>query len=153
MPRTPMGDRSIENVLASSQVVRIAFQDDAATYLIPLGYVWVDGALYGATDPGRKTRLAEANPAVGFQVDTSAETGLFAWESVTGTGRFEIVGDGEEQQRALVALQQSIAGAPDWWWAEQAARMAAGELLVWRLRPDKMTGARYAPSTRSDEND
>jgi len=151
MPRTPLDRSAIEGVLTSSTVVRIAFADGAAPYLIPLGYVWIDGALYGATDPGRKTRLAEADPVVAFQVDTSAQTGLFEWESVTGSGRFEIVADDGEKQRALAALQQVIGKAPDWWWAEQAARLAAGELLVWRLQPEETAGARYAASTAANE--
>ena len=147
MPRTSMDQPSIENVLASSHVVRIAFADDGSAYLIPLGYVWIEGSLYGAASPGRKTLLAEASPTVAFQVDTSADTGLFMWESVTGTGRFKIVENDDERQRALAALRHFITGAPGWWWDEQSARMAVGELLVWCLQPDKMTGARYSPAT------
>jgi nitroimidazol reductase NimA-like FMN-containing flavoprotein (pyridoxamine 5'-phosphate oxidase superfamily) len=132
--------------LAACNVVRIAFRDGNSSYLIPLGYVWLDGALFGVTDPGRKTALAAEDPRVAFQVDTSMETGLFAWDSVTGQGRFEVVDDEHEKQRALAALQSFIATAPDWWWREQSARMAAGELLVWRLRPESMSGVRYASS-------
>lgn len=150
MPRTRIEGQSIEKVLAGSNVARIAFRDGDGTYLIPLGYVWLDGALYGVTDPGRKTELAAREPRVAFQVDTSMETGLFRWESVTGRGRFEIVDDADEKKRALGALQAMIASAPDWWWQEQSTRMATGELLVWRLRPVSVTGVRYASSATAD---
>lgn len=146
MPRTDIDAEAIEATLAHTNLVRIAFRDGDASYLIPLGYVWLDGALYGVTDPGRKTELAAQNPQVAFQVDTSLETGLFVWDSVTGRGRFDIIDDAAEKQRALAALQAIIGAAPDWWWQEQSVRMAAGETLVWRLRPQSMSGVRYASS-------
>ena len=40
--------------------------------------------LVGMTGPGRKIELSEADPRVGFQVDTSIEDGIYAWESVHG---------------------------------------------------------------------
>jgi nitroimidazol reductase NimA-like FMN-containing flavoprotein (pyridoxamine 5'-phosphate oxidase superfamily) len=133
-------------VLERAQLVRVAFRDGDSTYLIPLGYTWVGSALYGVADRGLKTELAERNASVGFQVDTALETGLFEWESVTGTGRFTVVSDPGEANSAMAALQPFIAQAPDWWRAEQAPRMAEGALVVWRIDPISFTGVRYARS-------
>jgi nitroimidazol reductase NimA-like FMN-containing flavoprotein (pyridoxamine 5'-phosphate oxidase superfamily) len=122
----------------------VAFRDHASLYLIPLGYVWLRSALFGVADVGRKTEIAERNPRVAFQVDTSMQTGLWEWRSVTGEGTFELV-DGAQKGETLSALQPVIAAAPDWWRREQGPRMAAGALVVWRLNPTQFAGCRYAP--------
>jgi nitroimidazol reductase NimA-like FMN-containing flavoprotein (pyridoxamine 5'-phosphate oxidase superfamily) len=131
-------------VVAAGDVVRVAFLDGRTPYLIPFGYVWMDSAMYGVTDPGKKTELAAANPEVAFQIDTSSVTGLFEWESVTGVGRFEIVEDPAERGEVLASLEDFVATAPDWWRDEQVDRMKSGHLLAWRLTPSTLTGARYA---------
>jgi nitroimidazol reductase NimA-like FMN-containing flavoprotein (pyridoxamine 5'-phosphate oxidase superfamily) len=72
------------------------------------------------------------------------DTGVFEWESVTGTGWFVVVGDQDETRAALAALQPSIAQAPDWWRPEQGPRMARGARIVWRITPTSLTGVRSA---------
>ena len=72
MPRSELDQAAAIAVIASSEVVRVAFRSGETAYLIPLGYVWMDSALYGVTDPGQKTELANANPEVAFQIDTSS---------------------------------------------------------------------------------
>jgi nitroimidazol reductase NimA-like FMN-containing flavoprotein (pyridoxamine 5'-phosphate oxidase superfamily) len=89
--------------------------------------------------------MAEAKPTVAFQVDTSAATGLFEWDSVTGEGRFEIVTSEEERQETLSALQPVIAQAPDWWQRNLAPQLVSGALLVWKISPIRSFGRRYSP--------
>jgi nitroimidazol reductase NimA-like FMN-containing flavoprotein (pyridoxamine 5'-phosphate oxidase superfamily) len=149
VPHTPMTKDQATRVLERAQLVRVAFRNDASTYLIPLGYTWVGSALYGVADRGLKTELAERDPNVAFQVDTAMETGLFEWESVTGTGRFAVVTDQGEAADVIAALQPFVAQAPDWWRAEQGPRMAEGALIVWRIDPTSFTGMRYARSEQS----
>ncbi|MEE8573424.1 MAG: pyridoxamine 5'-phosphate oxidase family protein [Gemmatimonadota bacterium] len=79
MPRYELSVDETIRVLAGEKVVRVAFHDGGALYLIPLGYVWLDSALFAVAEPGRKARMAKSNPTVAFQVDTSAETGVFEW--------------------------------------------------------------------------
>lgn len=146
MPRSEIGPSEIEAVLADGDVVRVAFHDGEGIYLIPLAYVWRACGLYGVTEPGRKTRLANASSRVAFQVDTAVRTGLFEWESIMGSGCFEIVRDDDEKRAALDGLLGLAEDAPGWWRDEQALRMASGDLLVWRIRPDSITGVRYDPS-------
>jgi len=144
VPRTSIDTEQATSVLRKGHLVRVAFRDGDATYLIPLGYVWIGAALYGVGERGRKTDLAVREPEVAFQVDTAMETGLFEWESVTGTGEFTVVNDPGEARAALAALQPFIAVAPEWWRAEQAPRMARGELIVWRISPASFAGVRFA---------
>jgi nitroimidazol reductase NimA-like FMN-containing flavoprotein (pyridoxamine 5'-phosphate oxidase superfamily) len=144
MPRSTLDNEQATAVLRDGHLVRVAFRDGDATYLIPLGYVWIGAALYGVGERGRKTDLASREPVVAFQVDTAMETGLFEWESVTGTGRFAVVTNQDEARAALAALQPFMAEAPDWWRAEQAPRMAQGAVVVWRITPSAFAGVRFA---------
>lgn len=146
MPRQPLSEDECVRLLAREALVRVAFHDETSLYLIPLGYVWLRGALHGVTERGRKTRVAEANSNVAFQVDSSAHTGLWKWDSVTGEGSFELVASDAEKQQVLSGLQPVVAQAPEWWRQDQAARIAAGTLLVWKIVPTRVSGCRYAPS-------
>lgn len=150
MPAHDLNSEEAIDVLANEHLVRMAFHDGASSYLIPLGYVWSDSALYGVMEPGKKTRIAASNPSVAFQVDTSCATGLFEWASVTGSGRFEVVTSQEERQQAMSALQPVIAEAPEWWQQEQAPRVASGALQVWKVVPEQFDGRRYAPTDDVD---
>jgi nitroimidazol reductase NimA-like FMN-containing flavoprotein (pyridoxamine 5'-phosphate oxidase superfamily) len=143
-----LDQEAILDVLAGQSVVRVAFRDGDERYLIPLGYVWLDGAMQGVSGPGRKTRLAQADPRVTFQVDTSAESGWFEWRSVTGDGRFEIVTDERQRRRTLDAWRPTIEQAPAWWRREIEPAVDAGKLLVWRLTPIHASGRRFG---RPDE--
>jgi nitroimidazol reductase NimA-like FMN-containing flavoprotein (pyridoxamine 5'-phosphate oxidase superfamily) len=144
MPGSALLDDDCTRILDGQHLVRVAFRDGESLYLIPLGYVWFRSALYGVAERGRKTVLAERNALVAFQVDTSMQTGLWEWESVTGEGRFALV-EAAERQEALSALQPVIAAAPEWWRREEGPSLAAGALVVWRLSVTHVAGSRYAP--------
>lgn len=143
MPRVPMSDDEAAQFLETCDLLRVSFQRGTAPYLIPLGCVWHAGALYGVTEPGQKTAIAAANSRVAFQADTARRTGLFEWESVTGEGDFEIATDQTEIGQAMAKLRPVVATAPDWWREEQAPKLSTGQLLVWRIRPSRITGVRY----------
>jgi nitroimidazol reductase NimA-like FMN-containing flavoprotein (pyridoxamine 5'-phosphate oxidase superfamily) len=83
--------QEIEAVLQQQRIVSVASANEYEIYLIPLGYVWGDGAIWGTTNQGRKTRMAEVNPHVVFQIDNAQEGGPFEWHSVLGEGSFGIV--------------------------------------------------------------
>jgi nitroimidazol reductase NimA-like FMN-containing flavoprotein (pyridoxamine 5'-phosphate oxidase superfamily) len=144
VPRHDLDAEESAHVLSSQNLVRVAFHDGGGSYLIPLGYVFLNSALFGVADPGRKTEIAQQNSTVSFQVDTSNDTGLWEWRSVTGEGTFEIVGD-SQKERALAALQPVIEQAPDWWRREQGPKMASGALIVWKITPTLVSGCEYVP--------
>jgi len=143
MARRQLDTADAIEVIASQHLVRVAFRDGLASYLIPLGYTWLAPALCGVADSGRKIHLAQQDPVVAFQVDTSAETGLFEWQSVTGTGEFRVVTEAEERQAVLAALAPVLDRAPSWWRREQAPAMATGKTLVWKLTPQDLSGCEY----------
>ncbi len=145
MPRTSIGTERATALLRQEHLVRVAFRDGDTPYLIPLGYAWVGAALYGAWEnEGGRPNSLRLDPVVAFQVDTALRTGLFEWESVTGTGEFSVVDNQHEARAAMAALQPFMAQAPDWWRAEQAPRVAQGALIVWRITPSSVSGVRFA---------
>lgn len=144
--RTPnMSSDQMSEFLSTQRVVRIAFDANGERYLIPLGYVWKENALYCMTKRGRKTVMAAANPNVSFQVDDSCETRLFIYKSVTGHGVFEIVSHAGEIERIMPDFAARFPDTPAWVQEESAALWVKGELVLARIRPQAMSGICYAP--------
>lgn len=130
MRHETLTDAEIAGFLATQRVVRVAFHDGGELYLVPLGYVWHEGALCCGTSDGRKTEMASRQPRVAFQVDNSCVAGLLDWTSVTGEGLFEP--DDSPQLRA--ALFARFADVP--------RQEIAGTLRYFRIRPLHMSGRR-----------
>jgi len=144
MPQQALTQYEVLEVLAEEMIVRVAFSDEEFPYVIPFGYVYLKPLLYGITAPGRKTRVAERNSHVGFQVDSSGRSGPWAWRSVTGEGRFEMVAAADECKQALAALEPLISSAPVWWQDEIRPLMASEVVKVWRITPSRVAGVQYA---------
>lgn len=143
MPQRMLNQEQALEVLAGEMLVRVGFCDEGCPYVIPFGYVYLERALYGITPKGRKTRIVEQNPQVGFQVDSSARSGPWEWKSVTGQGQFELVESKEELGKALAALEPLISNAPNWWQEEIRPLVAAGAVLVWKITPSRVDGVEY----------
>jgi nitroimidazol reductase NimA-like FMN-containing flavoprotein (pyridoxamine 5'-phosphate oxidase superfamily) len=140
-----MEQAEIERLLAEQRTVRIGFAAGEERYLIPLGYVWCEGTLCGVTTRGRKTRLAQEDPRVSFQVDTSATTGDFVWASVSGEGHFEVREEREEIVQLGRLMNARFADGPEWLRAFQVQQFAAGEMIAWCIHPSAMSGVKVIP--------
>lgn len=74
-------------VLASQMVGRLAFTFRDRVDIEPLHFVYVDGVVYGRTQPGVKVEVLAHHPWVAFEVDDVRA--LFTWRSVVVHGRIE----------------------------------------------------------------
>ncbi|MEX0781953.1 MAG: pyridoxamine 5'-phosphate oxidase family protein [Dehalococcoidia bacterium] len=139
-----LDEAGIHSVLSAERVIRVAFDDGSESFIVPMFYLWHEGALYGLTTPGRKSRMGEADPRVGFQIDTSAQTGEFEWQSVSGQGTWEIVSS-EADMAFVPLLQARLADSPPW--AVQLLMQRFQDLgrLAWRIRPTSMSGRAHSP--------
>ena len=54
----------IDDLLRHQRIVRICFSAGGELYLLPLGYVWFDGAIHLMLSEGRKTAMLRAAPSV-----------------------------------------------------------------------------------------
>lgn len=130
----------VELVLEKERVVRISFSADGDSYVVPVFFAWHEGALCGLTTPGRKTRMGERNPVVGFQVDSTVTTGPWEWASVVGQGMFEQVPDPMESGLFAAKLWARMGDAPDWAGAMLRARFDELGIYPWRIIPATMLG-------------
>ncbi len=143
--RRHLDQAEIERVLSEERVVRVAFATGPDLYLIAFGYVWFEGALCGMTTRGRKTRLAEAAPQVAFQVDTSATTGSFVWQSVTGQGVFEFSGERDHIAQMGQLIDEKVTDFPPWLREGVMEDVADGNAVAFRIRPTTLAGLRFDP--------
>lgn len=131
--------------LQRERILRLGLDADGKRYLVPLGYVWLDGLLCCVTLPGRKTQMIERNPRVSFQVDDSATRGVFDWTSVTGEGSVELVGDPARAQEILRAFLGRFADMPEWAARQYEDRVKIGALVFLEIRVLGMSGRAGAP--------
>ena len=106
-------------------------------YVVPINYLFEDGAVYGHSLPGRKIRALRVHPRACLQVDQS--NGDFQWRSAIAFGRFEEI---ESEVERSQVLRKLIERFPLLTPVESVAikGAAAPEVIVFRIRVDRITG-------------
>jgi len=137
--------QEIELVLEKERVIRIAFSSGDDHFVVPVFFVFSKGALCGLTVPGRKTRLGEAQPVVGFQVDSTAATGPWEWASVSGQGTFARVAEPAEFGPFAASLGAKLSDAPEWAQQLLQQRFADLGMYPWRITIDTLSGRAHGP--------
>ena len=146
MPDYSLKTEQCLSLIQSERIARFAFKADDEIYLIPLGYVWFEGALCGMTDAGRKTQIAAINSRVTFQLDDSAERGPFGWRSVTGEGDFEIVIDQPTISRMAPVILEKFSDAPNWAMSELGAKVEQGKAVFFKVNLRSIAGRAFTES-------
>ena len=100
-----LDDRSVEHLLLSEVVTRIACYADKKLYVVPVTYVYDRGALIGHSADGRKVQMMRKNPEVCIEVDRVSD--LANWRSVVAYGRYEELA-GREAEEALSLLMARL---------------------------------------------
>lgn len=137
--------QEIELVLEKERVVRVAFSADGEQFLVPVFFVFDDGDLCGLTTPGRKTRLAEANPLVAFQVDSTYVTGPWEWASVSGQGTFSRVADPKVFGPFAARLRAKLDDSPEWAATMLQERFERLGIYAWRITISEISGRAHGP--------
>lgn len=140
-----LSPQDIARFLQSQRILRLAMQDDGGLYIVPLGYVCLEGAIYCCTLGGKKTEILHRQPRVAFQIDDSASRNAFDWTSVTGEGDVEFISDPTHIARISPAFFDCFIDMPDWAARQYEQRMETGALIWLRIRPIWMTGRNGAP--------
>jgi nucleotide-binding universal stress UspA family protein/nitroimidazol reductase NimA-like FMN-containing flavoprotein (pyridoxamine 5'-phosphate oxidase superfamily) len=94
-----------EEVLRLSLVGRLGLYAGGRLYVIPMAYVYEEGALFMRWADGLKVRMAHESPAVCLQVDHTID--LANWRSVIVWGTFREL-EGEEQSDGLARIMRRL---------------------------------------------
>ena len=142
----------LRELILACDCCRLAISCEDGPYIVPLnfGYEERDGHgvfFFHCAREGRKLDLMEANPRVGFELDTdhrlcTAEKACgytFLYASVIGRGTVVRVTDTQEKKAALVRVMEHYSGKADWSFSD--AEMGSVTLL--RLDVAEMTGKEH----------
>ncbi|UCF89411.1 MAG: pyridoxamine 5'-phosphate oxidase family protein [bacterium] len=103
----------IEGILRSAQLCHLSLVDDGKPYVVPMNFGYAEGALYFHSAPeGRKIDIIRKNPEVCFNIigryDLVTGESACSWtaqfDSVTGTGKAEILIDRAGKEKGLAVL-------------------------------------------------
>ncbi len=146
--RQEIRDRgSLEEILRSQLICRLAMVDGEHPYLIPVNYGYKDGCLYIHSAPeGKKIDLLRKNPEVCFEVEDSMEilTGEQAcdwstrYRSLVGYGEVEILSDHYSKQQGLEVLMAQH-GAPE---LTEFNQKNLDRMVILKIRITSMSGKR-----------
>jgi uncharacterized protein len=131
-----------EALLRHCKIGRIGIYDQhrQRPYVVPVSYLYRDGAAYLHSAPGLKLDLLHEQPTgVCFQVDDIADEG--EWRSLIAWGRFEEIKDPNERGRVLRLFGDRLTRGPlrDRNQGGRGGMLGAGE-TVYRVVLDEMTG-------------
>lgn len=94
-------------LIERNHFAHLACHSSKEVYLVPISYIFEDGAIYSHSKPGHKIDIMRKNPEVCFQVEEVQD--FFHWKSVVLWGRFEEL-FGDEATRIMRRLIQKFAG-------------------------------------------
>jgi nitroimidazol reductase NimA-like FMN-containing flavoprotein (pyridoxamine 5'-phosphate oxidase superfamily) len=133
----PLSEEEARALLSACRIGRLGCVDNGEPYVVPINYVFEDGAIYSHSLPGRKIEALRAHPRACLQVDEIEDD--FNWRSALAYGDFEeirVPSDRRSVLRKLLArfplltpvesMMAQDAGAPD--------------SIVFRIRIDRITG-------------
>ena len=136
----------MEELLRSSVLGRIGCHADGRTYVVPVAFVYEDGAVIGHSTQGLKMQMMRKNPHVCFEVDAMQDLGN--WRSVIAWGKFEEL-RGTEADRAIATLlarlmplaaSSETSHPPKDLTHQHRAQLGELPAVVYRIRLDRMTG-------------
>lgn len=89
-------DEQMVELLQQSALGRLGCTNGESTYIVPLNYIYHQGALIMHSHPGTKIQMMRQNPRVCFEVEELKS--FNDWKTVVVQGHFEEVEDHEEQE-------------------------------------------------------
>jgi nitroimidazol reductase NimA-like FMN-containing flavoprotein (pyridoxamine 5'-phosphate oxidase superfamily) len=142
----PLDKEQIETLLNELPVGRIGCHAEGITYIVPVNYAYDGVNIYAHSAKGMKIDMMQKNPQVCFQADAIDD--LQNWESVICRGRFEIITDMNERERAMqkiinkvMPLMQGDAAQPSHGFTNAASEVSNGvELILYKIVLSEKTG-------------
>jgi nitroimidazol reductase NimA-like FMN-containing flavoprotein (pyridoxamine 5'-phosphate oxidase superfamily) len=138
--------KAVEELLKRGQVCHVAMCDGDKPYVVPLCYGYADGAIYiHCAREGRKLEVLRKNSNVCFEItiDGAVTKGdaacdwAFAYKSVIGFGRAELIEDANRKREALDVIMRQFSGP-----AGPYSEGSLARTLIIKVEIASMTGKR-----------
>ena len=127
-----------EDVLLHSRFGRIGIRSADGVYIVPVGFAFADGAIFGHAAPGKKVALLRRWPHVGFQVDDIRSVSV--WKSVLAQGTWHELVREDDRRHARAVLLRAFEGNLWWATAGHGHRTTLAEALLYRIDIDEISG-------------
>lgn len=101
-----LNDLEIRELLSRQVIGRVGFHHRGVSYIVPINYVYKNGAVYGHSGMGHKIKTMRKHPEVCFEVEEIES--LFRWKSVVVWGKYEEITGEEEKNQAMQALTHRL---------------------------------------------
>ena len=98
-------DAEMRELLGKRSYAHLGCQEDGKVHVIPVTYVYKEGALYTFSLEGQKIDIMRKNPSVCFQIEELIDAD--SWKSVIVWGEYEEL-KGEEKKKALDLLLDKL---------------------------------------------
>jgi nitroimidazol reductase NimA-like FMN-containing flavoprotein (pyridoxamine 5'-phosphate oxidase superfamily) len=148
---------TLEAILRRASVGRLGLAVDNTPYVVPLNYVYHNGAIYfHCADEGRKIKMLKSNPQICFEVDEHYGTvrsnkpvpHSTHYASVIAFGQARIVDDLQQKFEALQALLDKYAPGRHY----RPMRLSEAQTVtVVKISIEEMTGKARAPFYPGDK--
>jgi uncharacterized protein len=95
----PLNSDDARTLVRNGHVGRLGCIADGGPYVVPVSYIFDNGAIFVHSLTGRKVRAMRENPRVCFQVDEIRDE--YNWRSAIVFGRYKEVTEPAEREWAL----------------------------------------------------
>lgn len=128
----------INEIVRACDCCRLGFIDGDSAYIVPLnfGFEEAEGKrffyFHGAKE-GKKIALIQANPNVGFELDTNHAVNdadkacnySFRFQSIIGKGKISLIEDAAEKKYALSCIMRHYSDRADWGFTDSEVSVIA----------------------------
>ncbi len=133
------------DVLARTNVGRLACAHENRPYVVPINFAFDGRYFYGFTTLGQKVEWMRSNPLVCLEVDEVTDQNQ--WSSIVASGRYEELTDKAEYEIARTRAHSFLKKRAMWWepaYISQQHREQPHSLepIFYRIQIDQMTGHR-----------
>ncbi|CDM65996.1 pyridoxamine 5'-phosphate oxidase family protein [Pyrinomonas methylaliphatogenes] len=132
----PLSDEEARELLRRNKLARLGCITDKWPYVVPVNYIYDDGAVYLHSLPGMKINALRARPEACLQVDEIEDDRR--WRSVIAFGHYEEIKD----SRRSFYLNELLRHFP--WLTPVESRIAFDAepvpVIIFRIRIEELTG-------------
>ncbi|HHW94320.1 MAG TPA: pyridoxamine 5'-phosphate oxidase family protein [Mogibacterium sp.] len=130
--REVTNQNAIDTIIENCKILRLGFNDNEGVYIVPVCFAHKheNGKrifFFHSANEGKKVRILQANPVVGFEMDRGFELQTAekachhsaGYQSIIGKGIVSKIETFEDKQKALNLIMSSYTGKSDWTFDEK----------------------------------